>query len=679
MSDEPERYKIPLFDGNNFDNWKFRMETLLNEMDLMPYIEEDYNEMVIIEETDADEERQQKEREAKTHSKNDRKCKSQIIQRIADSHLEYAKDKDSAFDLWLGLCNTFERRGIASQLLIRKTLLSMKFDAKSDSLSSHFLKFDKLVRDLRSNGATLQEVKDVKSNSSGELPSSTAFASQSGQHVKRGQASESPFRFPYNCNYCGKPGHKIAFCRKRVFDAKNDAQKIANTASNLGDNGNANAFCFCATTKGSGDATRWILDSGATEHLVSSHVKLENTFKLENPIKIRVAKTGEFLLAETVGEIQFSSLVDGKDVPVKIRNVLSVPQLQYNLLSVCRPETSGFIVIFEKGRGLIKKENLIVAIALRNNAGLYELNFKREAFANMVSNEDQKYDLWHKRMGHLNPDDMKRIQDQISGIKIDFPNLSNLPCEVCIEGKQAAKPHNQPRRRATRPLQLIHSDLTGPISPISYDSKKYVLCFIDDFTHFTASYVLESKTEVLKFFKIYEAMATTHFNTKISRFRCDNGGEYISRETKEFFESKGIQFEFTIRYTPQQNGVAERMNRTLLEKARCMLLNSKLNKTFWTEAVLAAVYLTNRSPTSALDGKVPSTLWFGEEPKIAKLRVFGCIAFLKRPKQLVQGKLDSRTIKCYFVGYCPNGYKLWSIEDQNNTLCNEGEICLFLR
>ena len=334
MSDEPERYKIPLFDGNNFDNWKFRMETLLNEMDLMPYIEEDYNEMVIIEETDADEERQQKEREAKTHSKNDRKCKSQIIQRIAGSHLEYAKDKDSAFDLWLGLCNTFERRGIASQLLIRKTLLSMKFDAKSDSLSSHFLKFDKLVRDLRSNGATLQEVKDVKSNSSGELPSSTAFASQSGQHVKRGQASESPFRFPYNCNYCGKPGHKIAFCRKRVFDAKNDAQKIANTASNLGDNGNANAFCFCATTKGSGDATRWILDSGATEHLVSSHVELENTFKLENPIKIKVAKMGEFLLAETVGEIQFSSLVDGKDVPVKIRNILSVPELQYNLLSV---------------------------------------------------------------------------------------------------------------------------------------------------------------------------------------------------------------------------------------------------------------------------------------------------------------------------------------------------------
>lgn len=98
---------------------------------------------------------------------------------------------------------------------------------------------------------------------------------------------------------------------------------------------------------------------------------------------------------------------------------------------------------------------------------------------------------------------------------------------------------------------------------------------------------------------MFEAMATAHFNMKISRFRCDNGYEYISSEIKQVFESRGIQFKFTIRYTQQQNGIAERMNCTILQKARCMLLNSKLEKVFWSEAVQTAIYLINRSPISS--------------------------------------------------------------------------------
>lgn len=119
---------------------------------------------------------------------------------------------------------------------------------------------------------------------------------------------------------------------------------------------------------------------------------------------------------------------------------------------------------------------------------------------------------------------------------------------------------------------------------MSYDKKKYMLTFVDDYMHFTAAYVIESKTEELKFFRKYEAMATAHFNLKVSRFRCDNGREYISNEITKYFEKKGIRFEFTIRYTPEQNGVAECMNRTILEKARCMILGCNLEKIFWSEA-----------------------------------------------------------------------------------------------
>lgn len=240
---------------------------------------------------------------------------------------------------------------------------------------------------------------------------------------------------------------------------------------------------------------------------------------------------------------------------------------------------NGFRVIFENKRGIITKGDNVIAIAHRNELELYELNFKKVVHAN-VSMRMNELELWHKRMGHLNYEDLKRLQKQTVGINTKFVDSSHELCEICIEGKQTPMAHNKHRKRAKRPLQLIHSDLIGPISPISHQNMRYVLTFIDDYSHFTCAYILASKTEVLRYFKVFEAMATAHFNLKISRFRCDNGREYLSSEIKQFFESKGIQVEFTVRYTPQQNGVAERMNRTILQKARCMLLHSKLEKTF---------------------------------------------------------------------------------------------------
>ena len=173
---------------------------------------------------------------------------------------------------------------------------------------------------------------------------------------------------------------------------------------------------------------------------------------------------------------------------------------------------------------------------------------------------------------------------------------------------------------------------------------------------------MKAKSETFQHFKMFEAMTTAHFGTKISRFRCDNGREYMSTEMKQFFENKGIQFEFTIRYTPQQNGVAERMNRNILDKVRCMLLESKVNKTLRTEAVRTAIYVINRIPTTALDKSVPASLWYGEMPKYSKFKVFCCIAHLRIPKELITGKFESRTEKCLMMGYCPNGYRLWSLK-----------------
>jgi hypothetical protein len=248
-------------------------------------------------------------------------------------------------------------------------------------------------------------------------------------------------------------------------------------------------------------------------------------------------------------------------------------------------------------------------------------------------------------------------------MKMDTSTITTEKCSQCVEGKQTQFPYNNNRKPATRSLELIHSELCGPISPVSFDGKKYILTFIDDFTHFTAAYMLESKSEVTRYVKLYVHMATSHFNMKVSRFRCDNGSEYKTKVLQEFFEEEGIQCEFAIRYTPQQIGVSERMNRTIVEKARCLILNCKLGKTFWSEAVQTAVYLINRSPTSALGGRIPAALWYNEKPNLSKLRVFGCVAYLLLPKELIPGKFDSKCLKYYFTGFCPNGYRLWCPEE----------------
>lgn len=116
-------------------------------------------------------------------------------------------------------------------------------------------------------------------------------------------------------------------------------------------------------------------------------------------------------------------------------------------------------------------------------------------------------------------------------------------------------------------------------------------------------------------------MVCAGFGSSVARMRCDNGGEYISRRCKEFCKEKGVVLEYTAAYTPEQNGRAERMNRTLVEKARSLIYESQLPKEMWGEAIMTALYLTNRSCTVALDDLTPTELWYGKKPDVSNLRV----------------------------------------------------------
>ena len=150
---------------------------------------------------------------------------------------------------------------------------------------------------------------------------------------------------------------------------------------------------------------------------------------------------------------------------------------------------------------------------------------------------------------------------------------------------------------------------------------------------------------------------------KIKALRTDNGGEFCKKEFEEFYKKCGIARQKTTPYTPQQNGVAERMNRTLMEKARSMLSGTGLGQEFWAEAVETACYLVNRSPSSALEDKTPHKVWTGKKPSLSHLRVFGCDAYVHVPKEK-RTKLDNKSERCIFIGYKDGlkGYKLWNPE-----------------
>lgn len=239
-------------------------------------------------------------------------------------------------------------------------------------------------------------------------------------------------------------------------------------------------------------------------------------------------------------------------------------------------------------------------------------------------------------------------------------------CEACIKGKQARLPFHKIKDKShvNRALFIVHSDVSGPISPPTIlNNQNYFVLFVDQYTHYCVTYLLQQKSGVFPAFKDFVAKSEAHFNSKFVTLYSDNGGEYFSTEMKQFCIDKGITYHPTIPRTPQLNGVAERMVRSITERARAMLHGAKLDLAFWGEAVLTATYLINLTPTKALSAcMTPYEAWHGKKPKIEFLRVFGSTVYVHNKTR--KRKFDEKSWKAILVGYEPNGYKVWDVENE---------------
>ncbi|GKB73282.1 retrotransposon protein, putative, ty1-copia subclass [Tanacetum coccineum] len=208
-------------------------------------------------------------------------------------------------------------------------------------------------------------------------------------------------------------------------------------------------------------------------------------------------------------------------------------------------------------------------------------------------------------------------------------------------------------------IQEKESLAQGPSRVESMSGCRYFLSIVDDYSR--RVYFLRHKNETFSKFKEWKQLVENQTGRKLKKLRMDNGLEFCNQEFNNLCKESGIARHLTVAGTPQQNGLAERMNMTLLNKVRCLLIQSGLPDSFWAEATVTATYLINRSPSTTLEKKTPMDLWSGHPANYEMLRIFGCVAY----SHVNQGKLKPRAIKCIFLGYPEGvkGYRLWRLDD----------------
>lgn len=243
--------------------------------------------------------------------------------------------------------------------------------------------------------------------------------------------------------------------------------------------------------------------------------------------------------------------------------------------------------------------------------------------------------LWHKRLGHLGEKGLMELL--LCGEKI-----SKLPfCETCVMGKARKSSFDTGKHATEYILAYVHSDLAA--------------CKHTNHGRF----VLKYKDQAFAKFKEWLIEIENKTGKSLKYLRSDNGIEFLSDEFNNYCKEKGVTNNRTVAGTPQQNGIAERLNKTLLERVRCMLLSSGLSKMFWGDAVTTASLLINKCPPVPLKFKTPDHVWYGTPGNYTGLKVFGCLAYA----HLKQDKLEARAFKCVFIGYLVGvkGFKLWCI------------------
>jgi len=458
------------------------------------------------------------------------------------------------------------------------------------------------------------------------------------------------------CGYCNKPGHAEPNCFAKYPEKR---PKKATPRGKQRSYQSEEVFtCIeqAYIAEVGYNSSIWHLDSGATKHicadirLFSELEAYDTTLKWGSASAIHVTQKGNIRL-------KFTST----NVIISLSDVLFVPKLGINLLSVGQLVNKDASILSSQSKTTIKRNGRLIAYGYP----LGSLITIEASYPSIVETDQAliglSADTIHQRMGHIGDKALKALPNHIDGTTA----WSSQPvkCDVCVQAKATRHVNRSSPIRTSEFLEKVHSDICGPIKPQTLAKNRYFVTFIDDKTRWADIALLRSRDQLFSAFTAWQSREELQSGSKLKRLHSDNAFEYKKGKLADFLQEKGILGTYTAPYTPEQNGVAERMNLTLLSKARAWLIQSGLSKSMWGEAISAAIYVYNRTPHSNLpDNQSPFEARYGSKPNLDNIRIFGSICWKTEPLAMIS-KLDPRASLGIITGF---GNNQWRVVNPTN-------------
>lgn len=470
------------------------------------------------------------------------------------------------------------------------------------------------------------------------------------------------------CFRCDKTGHFASSCPDRLlklqetYENRNDDKNDTHTADTLMmhevvylNEKNMKLQEFEAYKDGD---NMWYLDNGASNHMTGNRGYFRT---LDETVSGKV-RFGDDSRIDIKGKGSILFCCKNGDHKV-LSDVYYIPNLRSNIISLGQATESGCDVRMKEGYlTLHDKNGNLITKATRAQNRLYKvvMEIVDQKCLQLINQETAT--TWHARFGHIGTEKLKTMIRKELVIGLPSMTVEKETCASCLLGKQTKHPFPQATSfRAEHVLELVHGDLCGPIQPATAAGNRYIFVLIDDHSRYMWSILLKNKGDAFEKFQKFKAIVELETKAKIKCFRSDRGGEFTSNTFNEYCENQGIERHLTAPYTPQQNGVVERRNRTLIEMTRSLLKHMVLPNWMWGEAVRHATYLINRVSTRALDNQVPYEVLKGRKPNIEHLRIFGCVGYAKIDKPYLK-KLDDRSKALVHLGTEP-GSKAYRLYD----------------
>ena len=453
------------------------------------------------------------------------------------------------------------------------------------------------------------------------------------------------------CSFCRRANHTDRTCRRKKGASK-DSSRYVNSDVN-GDSGGCHSFVFLSTEETPNNPKNTLLvDCGATAHIITDQsyfVGYDRNFQKANHfIELADGTRSNNVALKRGNAVMMLTDVKGRKVEATLQNALYIPSYPCNIFSVKAATDHGATIKFGP-----KTSEMIAADGTKFNIEQHgRLYYFSNGFSDSSTdrkeiscvNKIHDLEMWHKILGHCNISDVMKLEQVVDGMNISSTDKFN--CETCVMSKQTLTRSREPRLRTKNRLDLVHTDVVGPIEPMAKDGFRFGITFTDDYSGLIFVYFLKHKNQAVKALEQFLADTAPYGKTKC--IRSDNGTEYTCKEFQDVLRKNLIKHETSAPYSPHQNGTAERGMRTLFEIARCLLQESGLPKNLWTYAVMASAYIRNRCYCQRIQ-QTPFYMFSDKKPNLNNMHIFGrkCFVYETLPKK----KLDARSREGIFVGY----------------------------